>query len=91
MAAAVPIPKESSSGLLPLWESLQGQPVGLTQAPFKSLLLPCVMECVRFCVPLGVESTSHSHLVLLKVSPVGLQPNIMGAYLPSTRLLGWES
>ena len=36
--------------LLPLWEILQDQQVGLTQAPFKLLLLPWVPEGVRLCM-----------------------------------------
>ena len=47
----------SPSYLLPLWEALQDQQVGLTQGPFKLLLLPWALKCVRFCVyPLTVES-----------------------------------
>ena len=43
--------------LLPLREVLQDLQVGLTQAPFKLLLLPWIPEHVRFCVgPLRVES-----------------------------------
>ena len=56
-AAIIYVPRVSSRCLLPLGEALQDQQVGLTQAPFKSLLLPGVLECVRFCVcPLRVES-----------------------------------
>ena len=63
----------SSSCLLPLWEALQDQQVGLIQALFKLLFLPWVLEHVRFCVHfLRVESISHSPLALLKLSPAGL-------------------
>ena len=56
-AASVYVPRVSCSFLLPLQEILQDQQVSLTQAPFKLLLLPWVLECVRFCVhPLRVES-----------------------------------
>lgn len=44
-----------STCLLPFWEVLQDQQVGLTQALFKLLLLPWFPECVRFGVhPLKV-------------------------------------
>ena len=36
--------------LLPLQEVLQDQQIGLTHAPFKLLLLPQVLVCVRFCM-----------------------------------------
>ena len=49
--------------VLTLWETLQDQQVGLTQAPFKLLLLPWVPECVRTCVHhLGMESLFHTVL-----------------------------
>ena len=49
--------QESPSCLLPFQEALQDQPVGLTHAPFKLLLLCRDSECVRFCVqPLRAES-----------------------------------
>ena len=48
---SVYVPRVSCSCLLPLWEILQDQQVGLTQAPFKLLLLPWVPEYMRFCVP----------------------------------------
>ena len=41
----------SSSCFLPLWESLQDQQVGLTQAPFTLLLLPRVSEHEILCAP----------------------------------------
>lgn len=40
----------SSTCFLPLWEALQDQQVGPTQAPFKLLLQPWVLEDVRFHV-----------------------------------------
>lgn len=47
----------ASSCLLPFWETLQDQQVGLNQAPFKCLLLSWVPEHVRFCIcPLRFES-----------------------------------
>ena len=73
-AANVYFPRVSSSYLLPLQEALQDHQVALTQAPFKSLLLPWVLEWVRFCVSLLSEvSISHSPLAFPKVSPTGLQ------------------
>ena len=58
-STSVCVPRVTSSCLLPLWETLQDQQVGLTQAPFKLLLQPWVLECVRFCVhPLRMESLS---------------------------------
>ena len=63
----------SSSYLLSVQEALEDQQLSLTQALFRLLLLPWVLEHVRFCVhPLGVESVSHSLLGLSEVSPTGL-------------------
>ena len=47
---SVYIPRPRPSSLLPLWDTLQDQQVGLTYVPFKRLLLPWTPECVRFCV-----------------------------------------
>ena len=71
---SVCVPRVSSSCLLSLQETLQDQQVGLTQAPFKLLLLPWILECELLCVPFkrGV-SISPSPLGLLKLSPAGLQ------------------
>ena len=56
-ATIVCIPRVSSNCLLPLWGGVPDQQVGLTQAPFKLLHLPEVLECVSFCVsPFKVES-----------------------------------
>ena len=52
-ASSVCVPTGSPRCLLTLQEALQDQHVGLTQAPFKLLLLPWVLECV---CPLRVES-----------------------------------
>lgn len=50
----------SSSCLLPLWESLQDQQVGLTQAPFKLLLYS---GSQTFCVqPLKIDSALKMNL-----------------------------
>ena len=63
--SSVCVPRMTSSCFLFLWETLQDQQVGLTQAPFKLLLLPWVPEHVRFCVlPLRVESLFHTVLRL---------------------------
>ena len=69
--------------LLPLQEAFQDQQVDLTQAPFKLLLLPWVLECVRFCVcPLRVKSLiSHSPLALLKISPTDLQSQMFWVFI----------
>ena len=67
------VPRVSCSCLLPPWETLQDQDVGLTQVPFKLLLLPWVLEYVEFCVlPLIVESISYSPLTFPKLSPASL-------------------
>lgn len=51
-AASVYIARVICSHLLPLWGTLQDKQVGLTQGPNKLLLLPWVLEHVRFlCVP----------------------------------------
>ena len=56
-AASVYIPGMSPSFLLPLQETLQDQQVGLIQVPFTLLLLPWVLEHVRFRMhALRVES-----------------------------------
>ena len=44
------VSRMSSSCLLPLWEALQDQLVGLTQAPLKLVLLSWVPDHMRFCV-----------------------------------------
>ena len=55
--ASIDVPRVSSSFLLPLQETLQDQEVGLTQTPFKLLLLLWVPGSVRFCLcSLRVES-----------------------------------
>ena len=60
------VPRVSSSCLLPVWEALHDEKVGLTQDPFKLLLLPWILEHVRFlCFPQPSVSP--------KVSPSGLQ------------------
>ena len=60
-AASVYVPSVSTGCLWSLWEALQDQLVGLTQAPFKLLLLPWVLEGVR-CLEctLRMESVFHS-------------------------------
>ena len=64
----------SSNYLLSVQEALEDQQWSLTQAPFRLLLLPWVLEHVRLSVhPLGVESVSHSLLGLSEVSPTGLK------------------
>ena len=54
---SVHILKLISNCLLPLWEALQHQQVGLTQAPLKLLLLPRVPEHVSsYMCPSRVDS-----------------------------------
>lgn len=82
--------RESFICFLPLQEALEDQQVGVTQAPFRLLLLPWVLEHVRLSVhPLGVESVSHSLLGLSEVSPTGLQgKRILQSFVPSQGPLG---
>ena len=49
-ASSIYVPKRSPSCLLLLWEVLQDQQVGLTQATFKWLPIGWVSKPVRFCV-----------------------------------------
>lgn len=80
----------SSTCLLPLLEALQDQQA-LTQDPFKLLLLPWVLEHVRFCVyPLGVESLFPMALQFSWKEKCLLKPNVSWAYLSYAGLLGWE-
>ena len=74
-ASTVYVPKVSSNCFLPLWEALQVQHMGLTQTSFKWLLLPWVLEGVKFCgCPLRVTSLFSTSLwVFLKESHIGLQ------------------
>ena len=84
VATTVYVPRVSSHCLLSLWKSLQDQQVGLTQDPFKLLLLPWVLEHVRFCVcPLRIESLFSSGLWDSWKPHWPSKPNV-----PSTRL-GW--
>ena len=66
----------SSSFLLHLQDTLQDQQVGLTQAPFKLLPLPCT----TFKSDISIF---HSLLGLLKVSLTGLQSQMFWANLPA--------
>lgn len=47
-AISISVSRVSSNCHLLTQYVLQDQQLGLTQAPFKLLLLPCVPECVRF-------------------------------------------
>ena len=81
-AGSIYVPRVRSSCLLPLWEALQDQQVGLTQAPFTLRLLPQDSEHVRFCVhPLRVESMSPSPVALLKVSSAGFQSQMFWGFV----------
>ena len=84
---AVPVsvsPGGGAHGLLPLREALQDQQVGLTQAPFKLLLLPWISEHVRFCVrPLRVESLFPTAPRSRENKPHWPSKlSVLGAYLP---------
>ena len=77
-ATRICVPRVTPVASMSLWETLQDQQVGLTQAPFTLLLLPQDSEHVRFCVhPLRVESISPSPVALLKVSSAGFQSQIL--------------
>ena len=84
-AAHVCVPRVNSSCLLLLWETLQDQQLGLTQATFKLLLLPWVPEHVRFCVcPIEVQSLFPKALwVLESKSHWASKPNILAALFPA--------
>ena len=79
----------SPSSLLSLWEALQDQQVGLTQAAFKLLLLLWVLEPVRFCVcPLRMESLFPPALCLPQKlywpsKSIFLGTNLLGKRPPS--------
>ena len=85
------VPRVSSSCLLSLWEALQGQQIRLTQAPFKLLLLPWVLECMRYCVHLlRGESLSPTPLSFPESKPQWpSKPNLLGAHLPDAGPPGW--
>lgn len=56
-AASACEPRESFICFLPLQEALEDQQVGVTQAPFRLLLLSWIPEYVGYCMcPLRVES-----------------------------------
>ena len=67
-ATSICVPEVSTSCPVPLWEAVQGQQMGLSQAPFKLLLLllgPRVGEILYKLFKSGV-STSYSSLAHLK-------------------------
>ena len=78
------VPKRVSVGPQPQG-ILQAQQVGLSQAPFKSLLLPCVPVHVRLCIVLQEWSLcfSQSHKTL--VIKTWCSSNVLGAPHPDAR------
>ena len=88
-AASVCVPRVSSSCLLPLQKALQDQQVGLTQAPFKWLLLPWLPERVRFCVV--VESLSHVWLFGIPWTVAYQAPLSMETLLDWLPFSSWRS
>ena len=58
-SASVCVPRVNCSWLWSFQETLQDQQVGLTQAPLKLLLLPWVLEHMRFWVFLLREKKLH--------------------------------
>ena len=87
-AASVCVPRVSPNCLLLLWD----KQVGLTQAPFKLLLLPWVPESVRLlCTPFksGVSFPQPSGSSKRKPHWPS-KPNVLGAHLPSAEPLGRE-
>ena len=91
--ASTYVPRGSPSCLLHLWEAFQDQWVGLSQDPFKLVLLLWVSKCVRFCVcPLRVSFCflpSSSSLVCRPCWPS--KPGILRAYLPGVGPLVWRA
>ena len=87
-AASVSTPRENPSLLLPLWETLQDEQVGLTQAPFKLLLLCWDSEYMRFCTcPLRVESRGFPGGAVVESPPAsagdtGSRPGLGGSHVP---------
>ena len=66
-AVSIYVPRMSPSCHLPLREAVQNHQVGMTQVPFKLLLLPYISEYVKFCVcPLRVECLCWSEWLLSK-------------------------
>ena len=80
--------------MMPVFQKiLQDQQVGLTQAPFKLLLLLWVPEHVIFCMfPLRVEFLFHTALWDSPSKPhCPSKPNVLGVYLPGTGPTGWQA
>ena len=89
-AASVFVPRMSSSCLLLLWETRHDQQVGLSQAPFKILLLPWVLEheFLGASFKSGV-SISPCPLGLPKVSSTGLQSQMLWGLASWHKTLGF--
>ena len=65
-SASIYVPRGSFHCLLLLQEALQDQQMGMTQAPFRLLTLPWVLEHVRFCMhSFTVESLFYRPLALM--------------------------
>ena len=67
-------PRGVPSCILPLWEDLQDQKVGLTQTPFKLLPLHWDSACEILCAPFKDRvSASYIPPALPNISPVDFQ------------------
>ena len=87
-ATSVYVPRGSPTSLLPLWEALQDQQVGLTQIPFKWLLLHRDLEYVKFCMcPLSYLPEPSGSAIYKFCWPA--KPGVLGAHLPSAGTPGW--
>ena len=77
-ATSVSTTRVTSCHLLPLWETLQDKQVGLTQGLNKLLLLPWVLEHVRFlCVPFKGGICFPPSSMSPKSKPGGLQSQML--------------
>ena len=78
------------SCLLPLQGSLQDLQVGVTQDPFKLLLLHWDSECVRRCAcPFRADLSFLQPSCSPKHKPFWFsKPDVLGAHLPNAGLLG---
>ena len=97
-STSVYVPRGSSSCLLPLWEALQDQQVGLTWGPFKLLPLHWVLEHVGFCVSsIRLESLFPTVLWLSHIqAPLAFKARYSGAppsqcKTPGPRNMMWGS
>ena len=82
-SASIYVPRGNFHCLLLLQEALQDQQMGMTQAPFKLLPLPWVLEHVKFCMhSFTVESLFSTALWLAAIhTPLAFKVNHLGAHL----------